>query len=69
MATYGYVDESGTLVEQKVMTISLVLLDGHRTAHHITDRILKELFPHLAKDPKVLGKKKLHFADMQEVFS
>ena len=66
MPIYGYIDESGTLVEQQVMTVSLVLLDGRRTADRITERILKELFPHLAGSVKDLNKKKLHFTDMQE---
>lgn len=66
MTIYGYVDESGTLVEQRVMTVSLVLLEGRRAADHMSERILKELFPHLVKTPKVLGKKILHFTDMQE---
>jgi hypothetical protein len=66
MPIYGYIDESGTLVEQQVMTVGLVLLDGRRSADRIAERILKELYPHLTELPKELGKKKLHFADMQE---
>jgi hypothetical protein len=46
------------------MTVSLVLLDGRRTADRINERVLKELHPHLAKDSKALFKKNLHFADM-----
>lgn len=66
MSYWGFVDESGTLAEQKVMTVSLVLVDGSRTADRINERILKDLHPHLAKDLKVLMKKNLHFVDMSE---
>lgn len=64
MASYAYIDESGTLVEHEIMTVSLVLLAGRRTPDRISERILKLLYPHLASNPKALGKKKLHFADM-----
>lgn len=63
---YAYIDESGTLVEHEVMTVSLVLLSGRRTPDRISERILKVLYPHLAGNPKALGKKKMHFADMRE---
>jgi hypothetical protein len=61
---FAYVDESGTLIEHEIMTVSLVLLDGRRAAEHISERILEQLYPHLADNPKALGKKKMHFADM-----
>jgi hypothetical protein len=63
---YAYIDESGTLSEHKVMTVSLVLLDGRRVADRIVQNLLKQAHPHLAKDPKALGKKKLHFTDMSD---
>ncbi|MFA6555280.1 MAG: hypothetical protein WCT03_02570 [Candidatus Obscuribacterales bacterium] len=58
------IDESGTLTEHKVMTVSVVLLDGRRSADHITERILKGLYPHIANIPRALAQKKLHFVDM-----
>ena len=64
MSQFAYIDESGTLVEQQIMTVSLVLLSGRRTPDRIAERILKLLYPHLASNPKALGKKKLHFCDM-----
>lgn len=64
MSNYAYIDESGTLVEHEIMTVSLVLVAGRRTPDRISERILKLLYPHLADDPKTLGKKKMHFADM-----
>jgi hypothetical protein len=64
MANFAYIDESGTLVEHEIMTVSLVLLGGRRTPDRISERILKVLYPHLAEDAKALGKKKMHFADM-----
>lgn len=66
MTIYAYVDESGTLIEHQVMTVSLVLLHGRKAADRINVNILKELYPQLAHDLKALGKKKLHFADMSE---
>ncbi len=64
MGSYAYIDESGTLIEHEIMTVSLVLVGGRRTPDRISERILKLLYPHLANDLKALGKKKLHFADM-----
>lgn len=64
MGNFAYIDESGTLIEHEIMTVSLVLLAGRRAPDRIADHILKQLFPHLAKDAKTLGKKKMHFADM-----
>ena len=66
MPYYAYIDESGTLSEHQVMTVSLVLLEGRRTADRAHLKILKELYPHLANDLKALGGKKLHFADMPD---
>jgi hypothetical protein len=66
MPIYGYIDESGTLIEHQVMTVSLVLIDGRKTADKIGERILGELHPHLASNKRELNKKNLHFADMQE---
>lgn len=64
MPTYAYIDESGTMPEHEVMTVSLVLLEGKRTGDHISQRVLKKLYPHLENNLKVLSQKKLHFADM-----
>ena len=64
MPQYAYIDESGTLVEHVIMTVGLVLMSGRRTPDRISERILKTLYPHLAGNPKALGKKKMHFADM-----
>jgi Protein of unknown function (DUF3800) len=64
MPHYAYIDESGTLSEHQVMTVSLVLFDGRRTADRAHHKILKELYPHLANDLKALATKKLHFTDM-----
>lgn len=64
MPFYAYIDESGTLSEHQVMTVSLVLLEGRRTADRAHHKILKELYPHLAHDQKALAAKKLHFTDM-----
>jgi len=61
---FAYVDESGTLIEHEIMTVSLVLLEGRRAPERISERILELLYPHLADDPRALGKKKMHFADM-----
>ena len=66
MAYYAYIDESGTLYEHQVMTVSLVLFDGRRAADRTHHKILKELYPHLAHDLKALGSKKLHFTDMPD---
>jgi hypothetical protein len=66
MSTHAFIDESGTLVEHKIMTVSLVLLEGRRSAERICQRILKELYPHLAHDPKALNRKQMHFADMPD---
>jgi hypothetical protein len=66
MPYYAYIDESGTLSEHQVMTVSLVLLEGRRTADRAHHKILKELYPHLDKDLKALGAKKLHFTDMPD---
>jgi hypothetical protein len=66
MVHYAYIDESGTLIEHQVMTVSLVLFGGRRVAERAHHKILKELYPHLADKPKVLGSKKLHFADMPD---
>jgi hypothetical protein len=66
MVHYAYIDESGTLSEHQVMTVSLVLFEGRRTADRAHHKILKELYPHLADDLKSLGAKKLHFTDMPD---
>lgn len=59
-----YIDESGTLTEHKVMTVSAVLLDGRRSADRITERILRVLYPDIANIPRAMAQKKLHFVDM-----
>lgn len=66
MPYYAYIDESGTLAEHQVMTVSLVLFDGRRTADRAHLKILKDLHPHLAHDLRALGHKKLHFTDMPD---
>jgi hypothetical protein len=66
MTFHAYIDESGTRIEHQVMTVSLVLLEGRRTAERIHTRVLKELYPHLAETPKLLAQKKLHFTDMSD---
>lgn len=48
------------------MTVSLVLFDGRRAAERVHYKVLKELYSHLANNPKALGSKKLHFADMPD---
>jgi hypothetical protein len=64
MPHYAYIDESGTLSEHQVMTVSLVLFEGRRTADRAHHKILKELYPALANNSKALAAKKLHFTDM-----
>lgn len=66
MPFYAYIDESGTLSEHQVMTVSLVLFEGRRAADRAHHKILQQLYPHLANDRKALGSKKLHFTDMAD---
>lgn len=66
MSNYAYIDESGTLVEHQVMALSLILLDGRRSADRIAERVLRSLYPHLARNAKALDRKVLHFTDMPD---
>lgn len=69
MTKYAYIDESGTMPEDLIMTVALVVIDSQRMATKIHSEIIKALHP----DSRMKGKKRLqewyeqqevHFADM-----
>jgi hypothetical protein len=42
---YAYIDESGTREYQKIMAVSLIVLEGRRTAEKLHEKIMCELYP------------------------
>lgn len=71
MTKHCFVDESGTMADQHVMTVAVVVLDGARTAEKIHPKLTRAVFA----PPKVRGLKELerwyaaqelHFTEMNE---
>jgi hypothetical protein len=42
---YGFIDESGTMDDQEIMTVGLIILDGQFASRKIQTSILKALYP------------------------
>jgi hypothetical protein len=72
MTYYGFIDESGTMPKDKIMTIALVILHGKHAADKVHFHVAKLLYP----NPKIKGrarlehwydKQKLHYADMSAI--
>jgi hypothetical protein len=71
MPRYGFIDESGTLDNHKVLTVALVIFEGARTAEKLHLKIVKSVFPvpkarGLAEKEKWFAAQKLHFVDMND---
>ena len=60
MTKYAYVDESGTREHQKVMTVSLVLFEGRRSAEKLHERIMCTLFDDYLERRRLFKKKAIH---------
>ena len=55
MAKHCFVDESGTVAHQEIMTVALVMLEGGRTAEKLHPKLTKLAF----RKPKLRGLKEL----------
>jgi hypothetical protein len=71
MIKHGFIDESGTLADQGVMTVALVLLNGARTAEKLHPKLTKSIYPtHSARGLKQMeqfyASQELHFAQMND---
>ncbi len=60
MTKYAYVDESGTREYQKVMTVSLVVVEGRRSAEKLHERIMCMLFDDYLERRRLFKKKAIH---------
>jgi hypothetical protein len=69
MAKHAFIDESGTMPDQEIMTVALVIVDGVRTAEKLHPKLARSVFP----PPRVRGLRelerwyadqKLHYAEM-----
>lgn len=71
MSHHGYIDESGTLGHQQIMTVALVVLNGARAADKLHVKLAKATVPNapkmrgLAELEKWYASQRLHFADME----
>jgi hypothetical protein len=70
MAYHAYIDESGTMEDQIIMTVAMVVLEGARSGQRLHRRAAEKLFP----IPKIRAKSQreewfakvaLHYADMK----
>jgi hypothetical protein len=71
MSNYGYIDESGTLSHQEVMTVALVILNGARAAKKLHKKLVQSTIPNppktrgLREVEKWYASQQLHFVDME----
>lgn len=72
MPPHAYIDESGTMDRQGVMSIAMVILEGANSAQRLHDQVMKALDPKYLDLIRQLKKERkaanfwpqLHFADM-----
>ena len=71
MVNHAYIDESGTLDHQGVMTVAMIVLEGARSAQKLHDHVMKALHPKYLQIKKMRNERShdkylpyLHFADM-----
>lgn len=57
---YAYIDESGTREYQQVMTVSLVVLEGRRTAEKLHEKVMCTLFEDYLEKRRLFKKKAIH---------
>lgn len=50
MSHHGYIDESGTLGHQQIMTVALVVLNGARAADKLHVKLAKATVPNAPKN-------------------
>lgn len=71
MAHHAYIDESGTMDDQEIMTVAMVVLDGAQVAQRLHRRVARVLFP----NKSIQSKKKLeawftqrvlHYVDLED---
>ena len=70
MPKYAYIDESGTREYQRVMVVSLIVLEGKRTAEKLHEKVMCTLFQdyverrRLHKKGAIHKLPHLHYAEM-----
>lgn len=57
---YAYIDESGTRDSQTVMTVSMVVVEGCRTAEKLHGKIMAELYPDYVRMRRRFRREKIH---------
>lgn len=68
---HAFIDESGTLQDQEIMTVALVVLDGARSAEKLHLKASKVIFTRpttrgLKEREKWFASRTLHFAEMND---
>ncbi len=71
MSKYAFIDESGTMPKDQIMTVALIVVPGKHSASKIHNQIVAAIHPNLKSRSKVRFKqlydqKRLHFADMSD---
>jgi hypothetical protein len=72
MTYYGFIDESGTMPRDKIMTVALIILHGKHAANKIHFQLAKLLYSHSkikgrGKLERWYNRKELHYADMTSI--
>ena len=73
MTHHAYIDESGTMDHQGVMTVALVVLEGKNSAANLQEQLMTlvrpdyvNLMKRLKKERRTIDAPKLHYIDLNE---